>query len=561
MKNFRLLFAIFALFFAQQLSNAQAQPLAISANRTFGPFFTGQNISIQLSATGGVPSYTWNASYRPRAGENLPPNLSLNSATGVITGNITQTANFSFAVRVTDSQGNSVQTTGSPQSPPPIQIQIAPPLKISGPTTASVQQYQAITPSFTANGGASPYTYSASGLPGNLTINSTSGVVSGTVTAPPGIYSATITVTDNSSRTANTSCNLTITAPPPLVWTVDPAPANGTVFSLYNPNNAPLNAASGGTGNYTYTHVSGLPSGLVFNNATRTISGTPNGTITASTTYNVILSVRDNISGSTANATLKNSTLQTIPITIAPYDLKITGPGNATVQQFNAIASQTFTASGGKTPYTFGVSGLPANLRNSTTTSALVVSGNATGSPGIYPVTITVRDGNNQTANTTCNVTITGIPPFVWVTDPKLPDGTQFTDYNQNLTVSGGVPPYTFVLANGTQLPADLTLNNSTGRISGKPQSAIDNKTFTINASYTVAGNTTTISRNFSLTIKPYGMSISGPSEIEVSRLQLPPSNSFSVIGGTANFTWSVSPPPCCQHHCALIRQDEMLRL
>ena len=544
MKNFRLLFAIFALFFAQQLSNAHGQPLAISANRTFGPFLTGQNISIQLSATGGVPSYTWNASYRPRAAENLPLNLSLNSATGVITGNITQTSNFSFAVRVTDSQGKSVQTTGSPQSPPPITILVARPLQITGPSNASVRQFQAIASlTINATGGIPPYKYSAIGLPANLGIHPDTGVVSGNATGSPGIYPVTITVTDNSSRTANTSCNLTITAPPPLVWTVDPAPANGTVFSLYNPNNAPLNAASGGTGNYTYTHVSGLPSGLVFNNATRTISGTPNGTITASTTYNVILSVRDNISGSTANATLKNSTLQTIPITIAPYDLKITGPGNATVQQFNAIASQTFTASGGKTPYTFGVSGLPANLRNSTTTSALVVSGNATGSPGIYPVTITVRDGNNQTANTTCNVTITGIPPFVWVTDPKLPDGIEFTDYNQNLTVSGGVPPYTFVLANGTQLPAGLTLNNSTGRISGRPQSAIDNKTFTINASYTVAGNTTTISRNFSLTIKPYGMSISGPSEIEVSRLQLPPSNSLSVIGGTANFTWSVSPP------------------
>jgi formylglycine-generating enzyme required for sulfatase activity len=538
MKNFRLLFAIFALFFAQQLSNALGQPLAISANRTFGPFLTGENISIELSATGGVPSYTWNATFNsPTSGKNLPSNLTLNPTSGVITGTINQTQTFAFAARVTDARGNSA-ATGTTTANPTIKIVIAQPLKISGPASARVQRYQAIVPqTFTASGGKKEYTYSSSGLPETLTINSTTGVVSGNATAAPGTYPATITVTDGNNQTATTTCNVTITAPPTLVWTVDPAPPNGRILFPYP--TATLNAATGGTGNLTYNYVSGLPDGLIFNPTTRTISGTPNGTLTTNTTYNVALQVRDSISN-TASATLRNSVVQTIPITISPYDLKITGPGNASVQQFNAIAPQTFTASGGKTRYTYSSSGLPGNLTINSTTG--VVSGNATAEPGTYPATIIVTDGNNQTANTTCNVTISGIPPFVWLTDPKLPDGTEFTDYNQNLTVSGGVPPYTFVLANGTQPPAGLNLNNSTGSISGKPLSAIDNQTFTVNASYRVAGNTTTISRNFSLTIKPYGMSITGPSEIEVPRLQQPPSNSFSVIGGTANFTWSISP-------------------
>ena len=532
MKTSRLFCAIFVLLFAQQLSNAQVQPLAIG-NRIFGPFYTGQNITITLNATGGTQPHSWsNLARRTR----MPANLQI-SPSGTISGILTQNATFYFDIQVKDSANPSavVYASGDYKL---IQILIASPLQITGPGNASVQQYQPIaSQTFAASGGKLPYTFTQSGLPGTLTINSTTGVVSGNATAAPGTYPATITATDGNNQTATTTCNVIITAPPSLVWAVDPAPPNGRILFSYPTTT--LNAATGGTGNLTYSYVSGLPDGLIFNPTTRTISGTPNGTLTANTTYNVALQVRDSISN-TASATLKNSVVQTIPITISPYDLKITGPGNASVQQFNAIAPQTFTASGGKTRYTYSSSGLLGNLSINSTTG--VVSGNATAEPGTYPATIIVTDGNNQMANTTCNVTIAGIPPFVWVSDPILPDGTQFVSYSQNLSVSGGVRPYTFVLANGTQLPTGLTLNNSTGSISGNPPSAIDNKTFTVNASYRVADNTTTISRDFSLTIKPYGMSITGPSEIEVPRLQQPPSNSFSVIGGTANFTWSISP-------------------
>jgi hypothetical protein len=54
----------------------------------------------------------------------------------------------------------------------------------------------------------------------------------------------------------------------------------------------------------------------------------------------------------------------------------------------------------------------------------------------------------------------------------SLPDFTVGVPAQFDLQVSGGTPPYTFTITQGT-LPQGLTLSN-TGRISGKPTKAAD---------------------------------------------------------------------------------------
>jgi hypothetical protein len=51
--------------------------------------------------------------------------------------------------------------------------------------------------------------------------------------------------------------------------------------------------------------------------------------------------------------------------------------------------------------------------------------------------------------------------------DP-LPDSTVDAPYSYQLTAAGGVPPYTYSISAGS-LPAGLSLNGSTGVISGTP--------------------------------------------------------------------------------------------
>jgi zinc metalloprotease ZmpA len=69
----------------------------------------------------------------------------------------------------------------------------------------------AITPfTITASGGTSPYHYAATGLPGGVTINATSGQVSGTPTGG-GTFNVTVNVTDSSNPVKSGSTAFTIT--------------------------------------------------------------------------------------------------------------------------------------------------------------------------------------------------------------------------------------------------------------------------------------------------------------------------------------------------------------
>jgi hypothetical protein len=102
-------------------------------------------------------------------------------------------------------------------------------------------------------------------------------------------------------------------------------------------------------------------------------------------------------------------------------------------------------------------------------------------------------------ASTNVPIAVTGGgggPPLV-ITTTSLPNGTRFVPYNAQVNVTGGVPGYQFSLLSGS-LPAGVTLNSSTGVISGVPTAA---GTFSFTVRVTdQAGNTT--SRLYKIIIK-----------------------------------------------------------
>jgi len=66
----------------------------------------GAAYSATLAATGGVPPYAWTI-----ASGNLPPGVTLTSATGALAGTPTKQGRYSFTVRVTDSLGAQATRT------------------------------------------------------------------------------------------------------------------------------------------------------------------------------------------------------------------------------------------------------------------------------------------------------------------------------------------------------------------------------------------------------------------------------------------------------------------
>ena len=104
---------------SQSPSNTNSKPLSITINPapvapptiTTTSLPNGQrNVSYShtLQATGGVTPYTWSL-----ASGSLPAGLTLNGATGVISGTPTKKGTSNFVVRVRDSQGTPAQDTQS----------------------------------------------------------------------------------------------------------------------------------------------------------------------------------------------------------------------------------------------------------------------------------------------------------------------------------------------------------------------------------------------------------------------------------------------------------------
>jgi formylglycine-generating enzyme required for sulfatase activity len=419
--------------------------------------FAGPNCTVGILVTGGKAPYQ----FALQPGSSLPPGLSLGNSTGILSGRPSAVGNYTFTINATDAAGSTISRLFA------IQL-TAYTLTISGPVSASGAQYTSATPlQFSAIGGAEPYRYSATNLPPGLTLNATSGLITGNFNGAAGTTNFIVTVTDNKAMTANATCAYTITPGPALKWTIDPALPSGKVPGFYSAN---LSAATGGWGPYTYSvNASTLPAGLTFNPTTRRLSGNA----TAGGNFSVVLTVRDSATPpNVVNATLANSTVQSIPLYIEPYGMTINGTSSLSVNQYAALTATQFTVNGGAAPYTWAAaSALPAALTlNATGTNgtAATLAGNATAAPGNYTIGVKVTDKIGQSVTSNVTLTIAALP-ITWGTQPLLPSGKVASAYTTNLTVSGGRPTYTYVLKNGSVLPAGLTLNATTGIISGTP--------------------------------------------------------------------------------------------
>jgi hypothetical protein len=409
---------------------------------------------------------------------------------------------FAIICNISGCGGSSTSTVT--KTPPTLAI-----------TTSSLPNGQvgvAYSTSLAATGGAAPYTWSlASGtLPAGLSLNTSTGAITGTPTATASAIALTFKVTDSGSPAQSQTVNLTLTigasAPPALAITTTSLPA-GVVGAAY----AATLAASGGTTPYTWSLTSGtLPAGLSLNTSTGAITGTP--TATASATA---LTFKVTDSGSPAQSQTVNLTL-TISAS-APPALAITTTSLPN-GQVGVAYSTSLAATGGTTPYTWSLTSgtLPAGLSLNTSTGA--ITGTPTATASATALTFKVTDSGSPAQSKTVNLTLTisaAAPPALVITTASLPNGEVGDAYSTNLAATGGTPPYTWSLTSGT-LPAGLSLTPATGAISGTPTATANAIALTF--SVTDSGSPAqTRSANLMLTVQAPTITGVSPSPVTAS--------------------------------------------
>ncbi len=216
--------------------------------------------SATLQPSGGMSPYSFSVS------GSLPPGVSFNN--GVISGTPTQLGMFKFTVTLTDSIGGSIIRNYQIAIPSEIKIDTMGPLP--GGTVGTPY-----TTTIVSSAGLPPVTWSSAGnVPPGLSLNSFTGVLSGTPTKA-GQYTFDVTVSDPTEASATRTFQITVVLPPlpPVTYTqvgTSAQPAQQPKFGLHLGQAYPVTI--NGTVNLTFAADRGADDAAVqFSNGARSM--------------------------------------------------------------------------------------------------------------------------------------------------------------------------------------------------------------------------------------------------------------------------------------------------
>jgi hypothetical protein len=449
----------------------------------------------------------------------LPTGLSISPTTGAISGTPSVTSGATtYTVKVTDA--NSVQATNTFS----LTVNSAVTAAQSIPTAIATQNHS-IGAGFipvTGGGGTPLLAYSINpALPTGLSINSSTGTITGTASVASGATTYTVTVTDANGATASNTFSLTVNSPPTATQSIA-----SRILTL-NHASAGFTPVTGGGGTtpLAFSISPALPTGLSINLMTGAITGTPGVTSTA-TTYTV--TVTDANSATALNTF--SLTVNSAPTATQSIAAKI-------LTQNHAASFTPVTGGGGTPSLAYSISPtLPAGLSIDPTTGAITGTPSVPGGGVTY--TVTVTDANGATATNTFQMAVnTPVVATQAVASTGLTVNHAATSFTP-VTAGGGLAPLAFSIS--PTLPTGLSIVSTTGAITGTPSVTSVATTYTVTAT---DANGATASNSFTLTVN--SAPTATQSVASEALTQNHAATSFTPVtggGGTPALAYSISP-------------------
>ncbi len=361
---------------------------------------------------------------------SLPTGVRVDSG-GTISGTPTQTGQFKFVIQAQNSAGVDTKN---------VTLDIygtneVPKITTTSLTTGKVNENYSFTVKAT---GRTPITWTASGLPSGLSIDSSTGTISGK-TAYSGKFYVQIVAKNKIKSSATKTLWLEIYEKPAITT----SSINETAYT-FTDYNATFTATGYPAPTWSITVLSQLPPGLTLDSKTGVLSGKP----TKTGTYNFKVKATNSVDSATkkfkivvkvGNPQITTSSLPKGKVGTA-YSTQLTG---------NNLPSGSAWAA---------TSTLPAGMTLSKT-GVLSGTPKSAGTYNIYAMAV------NKTGVTTTKTFTLTVTDGLKITTESLPDATLGKDYK--VTLEGSSATAITWFADGT-LPAGFTLS-SKGVLSGTP--------------------------------------------------------------------------------------------
>lgn len=165
-------------------------------------------------------------------------------------------------------------------------------------------------------------------------------------------------------------------------------------------------------------------------------------------------------------------------------------------------------------------------------------SGAITGTPtaaGTSPITVRATDSASPPNSVTTALSIsihTTAPAFV-ISTPGLPNGAVGTPYDQILAVTGGTTPLNWSISSGA-LPTGLSLNATTGEITGAPAATTAGTSFTFTVAVTDS-STAPLTAQKQFTLTPFTANERGPVAMVTNDFDSDGNQDLAIVNQTSN--------------------------